>query len=179
MSERRPTSDELAAFLRQSGMAAEQIEEVVQALGREHQTTPMVEKLRKVVTGIVREKGSMLLFALCGAGEGMPSWEVVVSAQWLHEDTRADLDYVGKCISKALSPEEMTSLARIVTLSPEEPFVRAIIANVGVAAGGSVYVSKSVFDGIRIEEMWILCSQRPDAPKGHNSGENAEAKVPG
>jgi hypothetical protein len=179
MTEPRPTSDELAARLRETGVSGKQLEEAVQALRRQHQTTPMVEKLRNVVTRIARDKGGMFLFALCSPGEGMPSWDVVVSAQWLREDSRADLDYVAKRISRALSPDEMASLARIVTLSPEEPFVRAVTASFGVPAGGSHHVLKSVLEGILVEEMWILCSQRPGTPKRDNSGENGGGKVPG
>jgi len=171
MTERRLDIDKMRSILKQGGMDAQQIDEVVPPLRRRQGTMPIAEKLRAVVTKIVQEKGSMVLFALNRPSEGVPAWDVVVSAQWLRKDTRAGLIYVGDCISSALTSDEMTSLGQIVWLPPDDPYVRSITANTGVPPGGSSYIAKSILGGVPVEEMWLLCSQRPATLKSVNSKE--------
>lgn len=172
-----PDIDEILACLNHGGLDAKRLEELTQALCRHQQPTPIVEKLRAVVTDIVQDKGSMVLFALCRGGEGLPTWDVVVSAQWVREDARGALDYVGKRVSRALSADEMTSLARIVPLPPEAPFVTAITAHIRARPGSAAYFAGCVFNDVSLEEMWLLCSQRPDAPKDRDPAENEQVEA--
>ena len=84
---------------------------------------------------IAHDRGPLVLFALMLREElavlvstsdpGLGGkWDLVVSAAWLSDDRKADLDYMTRKIQKRLGAEVLQDIARILLLRPADPLVR-------------------------------------------------------
>jgi len=118
----------------------------------------LAEKLGRIERQIDSEKGPFNLFALLEREDLSDRWDLVVSASWASED-EVTLRYLAQVISKELTPEEVTHLARIVVLKPEEDPVRAITQVYDVEHGRAELLEPNRF-GLPVKYGYIITSKR-------------------
>lgn len=117
------------------------------------------KKLRSVAREIAAEKGPFLLFALFLREDATDCWDFVVSAQWLEADKGAALRYLAPKLQAVASLEELGKLSRIVILGRDQPALAAIQSAYDVEHGFAE-VDHSNFDGLKIEQAYIITSRR-------------------
>jgi hypothetical protein len=121
------------------------------------------EKLRVVEKEMSSEKGSFLLFALFLREDAADSWDLLVSAQWLEADKSEGLKYLATKVQSAGTAAELVKLSRIVIIGRDQPMLGAIQSAFSVENGLSE-ISRSNFNGLRIDHAYIITSRREPAP---------------
>jgi hypothetical protein len=121
------------------------------------------ERFRKVESRIAEEKGAFVLFALLMREDAPDRWDLVVAAPWVGEDKHGAVDYFVEEIKSQLGAPDLTSLARIVVLDPEDAAVQALNRAVQIEHGG-VEIRDSSFFGLPVRHAFIITSRRPSAP---------------
>jgi len=119
----------------------------------------LLEKFRTIEQDLSKQKGDFVLFALIELEEVQNKWDVVVSATWLEEGKKKDLDFVIKQIQSKFSNDEMMFLAKVVLLDPSEPFVKNITSVVSVK-GGSLEIKDSAFNNTFVKHAYVITSQK-------------------
>jgi hypothetical protein len=120
------------------------------------------ERFRDLESRIAEEKGGFTLFALFMREDAPDRWDLIVSAPWV-TDRREAVDYFVNEIKSHLGAQDLTSLARIVVVDPEEAAVQALNRAIQIEHGG-VEVRDSNFFGLPVKYAFIITSKRPSAP---------------
>ena len=121
------------------------------------------EKFRDLESRIAEDKGGFALFALFMREDVPDRWDLIVSAPWVGTNKREAVDYFVSQIKSRLAEQDLTSLARIVVVDPEDAAVQALNRAVQIEHGG-VEVRDSNFFGLSIKHAFIITSKRPPAP---------------
>ena len=112
----------------------------------------MVEKLKNIAVEIKREKGGVFVFALLKMDELTDKWSVILSAPWISEgDSDEIFKYVLSKFKKELSPEELSSIARLGLLGESEHLVELLLQ---YRAGTEI--RNKTLNGNEIHEGYIL-----------------------
>ncbi len=121
------------------------------------------EKFRDLESRIAAEKGGFALFALLMREDVPDRWDLMVSAPWVGADKRAAVDYFVNQIKSQLGEQDLTSLARIVVVDPQDSAVKAFNGLVEIEHGG-VEVRDSNLFGLPIKQALIITSKRHPTP---------------
>ena len=121
------------------------------------------EKFRDLESRIAEDKGGFALFALFMREDVPDRWDLIVSAPWVGTNKREAVDYFVEQIKSRLGEQDLTSLARIVVVDPEDAAVQSLNRAVQIEHGG-VEVRDSNFFGLPIKHAFIITSKRPPAP---------------
>lgn len=121
------------------------------------------EKFRRLESSIAEDQGGFTLFALFMREDVPDRWDLIVSAPWVGANKREAVDYLVNQIKSRLGEQDLTSLARIVVVDPEDSAVQELNRAVQIEHGG-VEVRDSNFFGLPIKHAFIITSKRPPAP---------------
>jgi hypothetical protein len=121
------------------------------------------EKFRALESRIATEKGGFTLFALLMREDVPDRWDLMVSAPWVGADKRAAVDYLVNQIKVQLGQQDLTSLARIVVVDPQDSAVKAFNGLVDTEHGG-VEVRDSNLFGLPVKHAFIITSKRQPTP---------------
>jgi hypothetical protein len=121
------------------------------------------EKFRDLESRIAADKGGFALFALFMREDVPDRWDLIVSAPWVGSDKREAVDYFVNQIKSQLGGQDLTSLARIVVVDPDDAAVRDLNRAVQIEHGG-VEIRDSSFFGLPVKHAFIITSRRPPAP---------------
>lgn len=120
--------------------------------------TELTTKVRAVESEIAETKGRLNLFALFEREDVSNRWDLVVSASWAKFD-EPTLGYVADVLRRHLTPSEMTLLARIVVLPPDEEPVLAITAAYDVEHGELAFNEAARFR-LPVKHGYIITSRK-------------------
>lgn len=120
-------------------------------------------RFRELESGIARERGAFVLFALFMREDAPDRWDLIVSAPWIGSDTRNAVEYLVNQIKSRLDEQDLTSLSRIVVVDPLDAAVQAFNRAVQIEHGG-VEVRDSNFFGLPVKHAFIITSARPPTP---------------
>src|SRR5437867_8326091 len=123
----------------------------------------LTEKFTRLESQIAQEKGDFVLFALFMREDVPDRWDLLVSAPWVGSNKREAVEYFVNQIKSRLGEQDLTSLARIVVVDPQDAAVQALNRAVQIEHGG-VEVRDSTFFGLTVKPAYIITSQRPQAP---------------
>ena len=123
----------------------------------------ILDKFKKVVISLEKEKGLILIFALFLRVDPLEKWDIVVSAPWLNSNDISSYNIINAKIQENLSPLELVQLARIVILSQIDPVVQFLQESHTVTNGHFVEVSGEEFSekfGFTIKKAYLLRCQK-------------------
>jgi hypothetical protein len=120
-------------------------------------------RFRDLESRIAEAKGAFALFALFMREDVPDRWDLIVSAPWVGDDRRGTVEYLVDQIKSHLGAQDLTSLARIVVVDPEDTAVQALNRAVHIEHGG-VEVRDTDFFGLPVKHAFIITSKRPPAP---------------
>ena len=128
----------------------------------------IAEKLAKIEQQIAEEKGDFLLFGLFLPEDSPGSWDLLISAVWIAENKSDALKYINAKIQKALTPDEIMKLSRIVIIDEDNPALEVIQKSIHVEHG-ITEVRNSNFFGLEIRHAFLITSRQdkssiPQAP---------------
>ena len=119
----------------------------------------IAEKLVQVEQKITQEKGSFNLFALFLREDAPDVWDLVVAAPWISKNKEKSIKYIAEKIKKALKPQEIIKLSRIVVIEQDSPALKALQRAIHIEHG-MTEVQNSVFFGLPIKHAYIITSVR-------------------
>ena len=122
----------------------------------------LVEKLRTLEREVAEEKGAFLLFALFLREDAPDVWDLLVSAPWIEADKGAALRYLAGKLNLVATPEELTSLSRIVLIDQSNPALGAMQSAMNIEHG-TAEVQSSNFFGLQIKHAYVITSRRAGA----------------
>ncbi|MCD6136268.1 hypothetical protein J7J63_06135 [Candidatus Bipolaricaulota bacterium] len=120
-----------------------------------------VQKLVKVERELSLEKGAFTLFALVLREDTPDFWDLLVAAPWIEVNKEDAIKYIATKVKKALTPQELMMLSRIVVIEQDNPFLEALHQAAQVEHG-LMEVQHSIFFGLPIEHAYIIASQRTE-----------------
>lgn len=123
----------------------------------------ILEKLKKVVLYLEKERGPMSVFALFLRIDPLEKWDIVVSAPWLNPNDIASYNLVTSRIQEVLDTAEIMQLARIVILDETDPVVSFLKNSATVTNGHFGEVSGEIFTekfGFTIKKAYLLRCQK-------------------
>lgn len=116
----------------------------------------IVKKLVRLETDIASEKGPFDLFALFSTDEGVEdSWDLVVSATWIGQESLQALEYLSTQLRSCLTPEEYSTIQKIAPLDVYDPRVKDIQKLI-TTEHEVVELSDYGFYGFRVEKMYVI-----------------------
>jgi hypothetical protein len=113
------------------------------------------DKLRKAMREIAAAKGDFTFFGIFLRADALGSWDLVVSAPWLEERRLKPLELLTKSIGR----QSLRQFARIVTLNPRDPPLKAVVSAYAVD-DGEVRVQHSKLFGLDIEDAIIMRAKK-------------------
>ena len=116
------------------------------------------KKFERIESEISSSKGEFVLFAVFLREDAPDKWDMVVSAPWLHKESRQLLEDIVMVVKKYLS-SDIIRLSRVVVLDNNDPALKAIQKAVNVDQGG-VEIHNSNFFGLQIKHAYIISSKR-------------------
>lgn len=119
----------------------------------------MVEKkLEKILNKIKEDRGSVRLFAIIKVGEeATDKWSLVLSGDWVNESNlNTNFGYIFGLLSRYLTDDEKSSIARIGIFTEDEKLVQLITNTVTVEAGSTAHLKENKFNGYYIHEAYIF-----------------------
>ncbi|HTE48384.1 MAG TPA: hypothetical protein VK675_00560 [Candidatus Paceibacterota bacterium] len=111
----------------------------------------MVEKFRKILESIKKEKGEINLFALMKMDELADKWTLILSASWAKEGDTNTFKYILNSIKSVLSPEEITSIARVAIYPKTSHLIELLLKY----NNGTTIVNESI-NGNQVHEGYII-----------------------
>ena len=122
-----------------------------------------IEKFRRVMQDVSATRGEFVLFGLFLREEAPDKWDLVISAPWLEaEKLKALREFVEKA-TPIVGSQELLVLSRIVTLSPDDSNLDALLQAVQVD-NGPLELWNPDFFGLDIKHAYILRAKRPVKP---------------
>jgi len=125
--------------------------------------TDLVNDFSRLESRISEKKGDFTLFALFLREDVADRWDLMVSAPWVGTDRKGALQYFVDEIRSFLGPENLTVLARIVIVDPNDEAVQNLNRAISVEHGRTE-VRDSNFFGLPIKHAYIITSKLPSAP---------------
>jgi hypothetical protein len=125
-------------------------------------TKALVDKLKALEGSVSAEKGPFLLFALFLREDAPDVWDLLVSAPWIEANKGAAFKYLATKLNQVATPEELTTLSRIVVIEKANPALAAIQSAMQIEHG-SAEIQNSNFFGLHIKHAYIITSLRSDA----------------
>jgi len=125
--------------------------------------TDLVNNFSRLESRISEKKGEFTLFALFLREDVADRWDLMVSAPWVGTDRKGALQYFVDEIRSFLGPEDLTVLARIVIVDPNDAAVQNLNRAISVEHGRTE-VRDSNFFGLPIKHAYIITSKLPSAP---------------
>src|SRR5579864_8767271 len=125
--------------------------------------TDLVNNFSRLESRISEKKGDFTLFALFLREDVADRWDLMVSAPWVGTDRKGALQYFVDEIRSFLGPEDLTVLARIVIVDPNDAAVQNLNRAISVEHGRTE-VRDSNFFGLPIKHAYIITSKLPSAP---------------
>jgi hypothetical protein len=122
----------------------------------------LVDKLRTLEQEIAAEKGPFLLFALFLREDAPDVWDLLVSAPWIEQDKGAALHYLAGKLNAVATPEELTTISRIVIIEQSNPALVAMQSAIE-SEHGNVEIQDSNFFGLQIKHAFVITSRRAGA----------------
>lgn len=81
----------------------------------------LIEKMKKIVLELEKERGPILVCALILRSYPFEIWDMVISATWINSDYKASSELIGLKIQKALDSQELFQFSRFVVLDTDDP----------------------------------------------------------
>ncbi len=118
----------------------------------------IITKFNTVFRNIKKEKGSdFYLFMVLRMDEFTDKWSVVVSAPWnTSKNQHGSFRYIAEKIREVLTPEEISTIARIGTFLPDEHLVTLFNQAVRVRDGDPVKLENRKINGYFVHEAYIF-----------------------
>jgi hypothetical protein len=115
-------------------------------------------KLKALERQLDKERGPFSFFALVRRGEVPDSWDLVISAPWASADMMGSIRLIAGKLKQVLAPHELLSIAAIVPLDQDNPFVEAMQRIIPEIQDPWTEIRSTVFNGITMPDMFILTS---------------------
>ncbi|TSC85128.1 MAG: hypothetical protein G01um101416_1037 [Microgenomates group bacterium Gr01-1014_16] len=113
----------------------------------------MVEKFKKILGTIVKEKGKITLFAILKMDDLTDRWTVIFSAPWVAESTLKDnFAYLRDLITKEFASDEVNLISRLGIFTKDEHIVQSLL----VYKSGSEIKEDVKINGNIIHEGYVL-----------------------
>ena len=125
--------------------------------------TELASNFTRLESRIAENKGDFALFALFLREDVPDRWDLIVSAPWVGADRQGALNYLVNEIKSFLGPQDLTALARIVVVDPNDAAFQNLNRAIRVEHG-TAEVRDSNFFGLPIKHAYIITSKRPSAP---------------
>lgn len=116
-------------------------------------------KLRKAMREIAAKKGDFTFFGIFLRADALGNWDLVVSAPWLEERRLKPLGEFTELLTKSIGRQSLRQFARIVTLNPRDPSLKAVVSAYSVD-DGEVRVQHSRLFGLDIEDAIIMRAKK-------------------
>ncbi len=114
----------------------------------------LIEKFVSIEKEIADEHGNIILFGLFQR-EDSPGWDVVISSDWIGDDTKKPLQYIADKIKSELTPDELLELSAIIPLKPSNGFVRAVTDEFHTEHQ-VVITGEDEFNGVSVRKSYII-----------------------
>ena len=88
----------------------------------------MVEKLKTILNILNKNNKAVWLFAFLKIDEFIDKWSLVISAPWVNDSNRnTEFQYMLNIVRENMSPEELSSIGRIVFLSKDDHLIKELL----------------------------------------------------
>lgn len=121
----------------------------------------VVERFRRLESMLARERGDFVLFALFRLEELPDSWDLLVSATWLPDDTFAATSYLVDQIKEKLGAKELLNLSRVVVIEPAVEPLQDLLESIEVEHGRVELRDTDIFDQSVKQAVFITSKRRP------------------
>lgn len=121
------------------------------------------EAMLLVEKELAQEQGAFDLFALFLREDSIGLWDLLVSADWVENDKVGALRAISDKVQKALTPDEVRQISRIVTIDADNPALDAV-RRVVLVEHSLFEVKDSVFFNLSIKHAFIITSRMSEAP---------------
>jgi hypothetical protein len=119
----------------------------------------LIEKFIKIDKEIWQEKDTLYLFGLFLRQDAPNKWDLVISAKWLSDNIRVDVNYIVNKIRKYIPKEEGVILSRIVLLKKDNK----LVSNINMAfdiKNNAAECKDCVFNNILIKHAYVITSKK-------------------
>lgn len=114
----------------------------------------IVERISRIKSGLENEHGQFDLFCVVELEDFKGRWDIVASANWFPSSEFQALSLIADYVYDNLTEEELLQVLGVVVLSPEEPFVKEVLALEGDR------FNNRVITGLSIKTLHILSKQQ-------------------
>lgn len=87
----------------------------------------MVEKFKKILEKIKKERGHVTLFALLRMDELTNKWTIIISAPWAKEGDKEIFKYLLSVIKEELQKDELGTIARLGIFPRDHHFIQLLL----------------------------------------------------
>jgi hypothetical protein len=113
-------------------------------------------KFRALKRQLDQEKGPLTFLALVKRDDESGTWDLVISAPWIGGDITGAIRFVAEKLKQHFAPHEMRSLAAIVPLSADNPFIKAAEEVTGKHNGEPIELDSRVVNGVTLPQMFVM-----------------------
>lgn len=117
-------------------------------------------QLREAMNAIAKQKGDFALFGLFMRADSPGRWDLVVAAPWLEVGQLKALGEFIRLLEDRLGEREVRSFAKIITLKPSSPEIRAELTELNIEKPEKRFHNTTLF-GADVEEAVILRAKPP------------------
>jgi hypothetical protein len=114
----------------------------------------IVERISRIKSGLENEHGQFDLFCVVELENFKGRWDIVASANWFPSSEFQALSLIADYVYDNLTEEELLQVLGVVVLSPEEPFVKEVLALEGN------HFHDLVIIGLSIKTLHVLSKQQ-------------------
>jgi hypothetical protein len=111
-----------------------------------------------VEQSLSHEHGEFTLFGLFLREEAPARWDLVVAAPWA-TDRLAAIRLLSKALIKSLTKDEAILVSRVVSLDPDDRFLKAVCKAVSVRHGLERVAGD--FDSVSIQDGYVISCGKP------------------
>jgi hypothetical protein len=116
----------------------------------------IIDKLTQLETEVAADKGPFDLFALFSTDEEVEdSWDLVVSATWIGQESLQALEYLTAQLRSRLTTEEFSTIQKIAPLDVYDPRVKDIQKLI-TTEHRSIELREYRFYGFRVDKMYVI-----------------------
>jgi hypothetical protein len=135
-----------------------------------------LSKLRDAMNSIAGQKGDFALFGLFMRADSPGRWDLVVAAPWLEVGKLKGLAELVGLLEDQLGEREARGFAKIVTLKPSSPEIRAELAMLNIDGPEKRFYNATLF-GADVEEAVILRAKPLRAASERSDHGNRQRRV--
>lgn len=122
----------------------------------------LVEKLKLIEKETSAERGKYDLFALFLREDSSNKWDILVSANWIHDHKEDSLKYLSQKIQKSFTQNELSQISRIVIIEENNPALPALQQTISIEHGAAEIKDSNLF-GLQIKHAYLITSRRSQA----------------